>query len=197
MTQIDRIFNEFKDSADLLMKQGEVSLSIALDENLRKILILSAASYFEYRLSNIVLNFVEKTTQKNTLILPLIKQKVIIKQYHSWFDWESKNANKFFSMFGEKFKIEISKKIELDSTKKECMISFMSIGNQRNMIVHNDYSTYTIEYTPDELFVRYQSANRFIDEVEKEFEIHSNQHLDKTVKQIDLTPCRPQSPDPF
>ena len=35
----------------------------------------------------------EETLVKDHLLVFFIKNKGIIRQYHTWFDWESKNAN--------------------------------------------------------------------------------------------------------
>lgn len=55
MAVVDTIYTDFKDAAGVLSAANEVSLQIMLDSNLRKTLLLSAASYFEYTLSRAII----------------------------------------------------------------------------------------------------------------------------------------------
>ena len=59
MAVVDTIYTDFKDAASVLAGAKEVSLQIMLDSNLRKTLLLSAASYFEYTLSREVVAFTD------------------------------------------------------------------------------------------------------------------------------------------
>lgn len=108
MTVVDVIYAEFQDAAQILGESGEVSLQVMLESHLRRTLLLSAASYFELRLTRDVQGFAAEITSGNNLISSLIHAKVISRQYHSWFDWDKPNANKFFSMFGPAFKQHMS-----------------------------------------------------------------------------------------
>jgi hypothetical protein len=77
MAVVDTIYEEFKDAATVLTKSNELSLQIMLDSNLRKTLLLSAASYFEYTLSREVADFTQEVTGGNGLIGALVKTKAI------------------------------------------------------------------------------------------------------------------------
>jgi hypothetical protein len=96
MAVVDTIYTEFKDAVSVLAAAQELSLQITLESNLRKTLLLSAASYFEYTLSREVVAFTNEITSGNRLVSSLVQNKAIARQYHSWFDWGRANANKFF-----------------------------------------------------------------------------------------------------
>jgi hypothetical protein len=161
MAVVDTIYKEFKDAASVLAGAQEVSLQIMLESNLRKTLLLSAASYFEYTLSREVAAFTNEVTSGNSLIDSLVQSKVIARQYHSWFDWERLNANKFFSLFGQAFREHMISRIASDEVLAEGVKAFMEIGRERNLLVHSDYASYLINKTPEEIYTLYRKANEF------------------------------------
>jgi len=169
MAVVDTIYTDFKDAAGVLSASNEVSLQIMLDSNLRKTLLLSAASYFEYTLSREVSDFTQEVTGGNDLIGALVKTKAIARQYHSWFDWEKPNANKFFSMFGQAFKDHMAERLATDEELAEGVRAFMELGRERNLLVHSDYASYLINKTPEEIYALYHRASIFVNRVGIEF----------------------------
>lgn len=162
MAVVDTIYTEFRDAVYVLAAAREVSLQIMLESNLRKTLLLSAASYFEYTLSREVGAFINEMTAGNSLVMALVQSKAIVRQYHSWFDWERPNANKFFSLFGQEFRDHMAACIAADEVLAEGIKAFMEIGRERNLLVHSDYASYLINSTPEEIYALYQKANEFV-----------------------------------
>jgi len=58
-TGVDRLYKEFKDLVVYLEKDNEISLKNTVDENFRKALLLAAASYFESRITDDIVRFVD------------------------------------------------------------------------------------------------------------------------------------------
>ena len=85
---VDRMHVEFRDILSLVEGKGEISLLNALSDNFRKSLLLCAASYFERRLTEDVMEFVREKSHPTDLISALVRSKAISRQYHTWFDWE-------------------------------------------------------------------------------------------------------------
>lgn len=137
-------------------------------EHYRKILLLSCASYYETRIVEIIKSFV---ANKNTdpMIVSFISSKAISRQYHTYFDWDSKNVNKFLSMFGSDFADAISIEIKNDKILDEQVKSFIIIGSERNKMVHNNFLEYTLNKTFDEIVDLQSKANLFIDYLERKF----------------------------
>jgi len=102
-TVVDRLYTEFSDLLTVLEKKDELSLRSVADDNFRKALLMAAASYFEKRMSEEVLNFTAAVTTETHVLTCLGRNKVISRQYHTWFDWKNKNINKFFYLFGKEF----------------------------------------------------------------------------------------------
>lgn len=162
MTVIDTIYTDFKDAVKVLQDAEQISLQIMLEANLRKTLLLSAASYFESRLTREVQEFADEVTSGNPLVCSLVQQKAISRQYHSWFDWDKSNANKFFALFGPSFRDHMSSKISEDESVSVYIKAFLKIGNLRNLLVHSDYASYFIDLTPDEIYELYKLADLFV-----------------------------------
>lgn len=169
MAAVDTIYAEFRDAGAVLAAANEVSLQVMLDAHTRKTLLLSAASYFEVQLTREVEKFTDEITSSNTLICTLVKTRAISRQYHSWFDWEKNNANKFFSMFGKAFKEHMERRLAKDDALSGAVQAFMELGRERNLLVHSNYASYPINKTPDEVYALYQKADFFISSIGAEF----------------------------
>jgi hypothetical protein len=156
-------YKEFKDMVDYLETNKEISLKIVADDNLKKVLLLSAASYFEDEIKDIILSFVEKNSDDNLMIKSFVKNKAVERQYHTYFDWNAKNANKFFSLFGEEFKNRAEEDVKDNSDLKKPILAFLEIGNLRNELVHGNFAVFPIEKTVEEIYDLYRLAHKFID----------------------------------
>lgn len=161
-TIVDRLHKDFEGVISFLDENGEVSLRSVVNDNFRKSLLLAAASYFERELSNCVYNFVIEIIGETHVVSSLVEKNVINRKYHTWFDWDNANANRFFSIFGDDFsrraKIAVAKDQGLDLSIK----SFMAIGSERNRLVHQNFGSFTLEKTADEIYFDYKNALKFI-----------------------------------
>jgi hypothetical protein len=113
-TAIDAQYNEFRRMIGHFEATGEVSLQTSASAYLRKVLLLSAASYFEHKVTETMLDFVAERVNSDVAIISLVKSKVISRQYHSYFAWDRKNANAFFSMFGPDFSAHMESIVKSD-----------------------------------------------------------------------------------
>ncbi|MDI6797732.1 MAG: HEPN domain-containing protein, partial [Desulfatibacillaceae bacterium] len=108
----------------------------------------------------------------NPLVTSFFKNKAVNRQYHTWFDWEANNANKFFSLFGSKFKDFMKYKVNNDSKLSDSISAFLELGNYRNQLVHQDFSSFPLEKTSKEIYQLYFKAFCFVNrfpELIKEF----------------------------
>ncbi|GAK01670.1 HEPN domain-containing protein [Geomicrobium sp. JCM 19055] len=159
-TIIDIQYNENKEVLDFLESQEEISYKNDIDNKLKKILLLSVASYFEKEITDLVVSFISAKSEKNDLIISFVNNKAVTRQYHSYFDWRGNNANQFFGLFGSEFKQNIT--LEIKEKELEPSIkSFLEIGNLRNNMVHQNTGTYTIEKTTYEIYESYKSSLPF------------------------------------
>ncbi len=161
-TPVDRLFSE----SSLVIQalgQNEPSLVISASDNFRKSLLLAAASYFEYRVSNCVAEFVHERTNGATLVVSFVKNKAISRQYHTWFSWSDSNANQFFGLFGAEFKQMMVDKVKASEELRISVQAFMQLGSERNKLIHQDFASYAMDKTLDEIYALYKQALSFVE----------------------------------
>lgn len=165
LTGVDRIHEEFKDLISYLDQGNEVSLRSTVDENFKKSLLLAAASYFEHRIVGDITSFVKEASSENILLIEFVNNKAISRQYHTFFNWKDSNANQFSGLFGESFKIFIKQELKNDEKLNLSIKAFLEIGRDRNRLVHQDFGTFTLEKTSDEIYELYKTALVFVDNI--------------------------------
>ncbi|MBF0803546.1 MULTISPECIES: HEPN domain-containing protein [unclassified Neisseria] len=177
---IDRIYRESEELDKFLIDSGELSFSSSVKDLYRKTLLLSIASHFETKLTGIVVEYISEITGPRSIITELVKSKAINRQYHTWFDWNNGSANPFFALFGEDFKKyainEKNQSIELNKSIKE----FISLGLDRNRLVHQDYANFSLNKTTEEIYESYKLACYFIEWIPKVLREHSSEESDFT-----------------
>jgi hypothetical protein len=132
-------------------------------DHFRKGLLLAAASYFESRVCNAVLDFVRARANGSPLVENFVRNKAIARQYHSWFSWEARNANQFFGLFGSQFKALMETRVRGSLDMQGAVRAFLELGNERNRLVHENYATFSMEKTLDEIYELYGRAIAFVD----------------------------------
>lgn len=162
-TVVDRLHAEFSDLLTVLDRMGEVSLRSVADDSFRKALLMAAASHFELRMKDIVLDFVSEVTSESHVLTWLVRNKAVSRQYHTWFNWESKNANSFFGLFGTNFQKCMKDMVGNDNDLESSIRAFMEVGRERNRLVHQDFGVFTLEKTSEEIYQLYAKAMKFIE----------------------------------
>ncbi|BAZ30740.1 hypothetical protein NIES4074_32020 [Cylindrospermum sp. NIES-4074] len=161
-TIVDRIYKDNLVLLEYLSLQKEISFASQFDVTFKKYLLLSSASFFEEEICRILQAFVERKTSNDKCITSLVKRRVIERQYHTYFEWDKKNANKFFALFGDEFKSQVAQKIKSDTSLDNAVKSFLELGHMRNCLVHQNFASYTIERTAKEVYELYQDAMKFV-----------------------------------
>lgn len=164
-TVVDDLHESFAGLLSVLDEAGEVSLRAVADENFRKSLLLAAASYFEHRMTDTVMSFVEDATNRNVLVAALVRNKAVSRQYHTWFQWEGSNANSFFGLFGSDFRDFMRQRVKTDDELDGSVRAFLELGRERNRLVHQDFGTFPLEKTTQEIHTLYMRAMLFVDAV--------------------------------
>ncbi len=172
-TIVDRLYSEFQQLVEHLDKAVEPSLCSTAEDNFRKSLLLAAASYFEARLSSDLLSFVDDASNKNELVTEFVRTQAISRKYFSLFVWESGNANKFFSCFGSSFGTFMKAEVKSDENLAGAIKAFIEIGSERNRLVHQNFGTFTLEKTAEEIFALYKTAVGFLDVIPNKLREHS------------------------
>lgn len=161
----ERIERQYQDSQELynyLLSKGEISFATYIDSVYKKVLVLSAASYFESKVSELISKYATKVSGSDKRIVNLIESKVIERQYHTLFDWKANNTNAFWKLFGEATKDSVRQRINSDDTLKTAEQSFIELGRQRNLLVHENFAEFDVNITVEEIYKKYRAACGFI-----------------------------------
>jgi hypothetical protein len=168
---VDSQFEEGANLISFLTEKNEISYASSFHDIFSKILIISAASYFEEEIKSIILNFVINTTKKTAknkdLLISFVKNKSIERQYHTLFEWNKNNANQFFGLFGENFLKKVKIDISIDQKLKDSISAFIKIGQKRNLLAHQNFSTFPVDKTAKEVYHQYELAQYFIEYLKK------------------------------
>jgi hypothetical protein len=164
-TIVERLHREFQALATLLEREAEPSLRITADDTFRKVLLLSAASYFEYLVTEAVVAFVSSASAGNARLVEFVRRKGLSRQYHTLFNWEGNNANSFFGLFGDSYRAEMEAFVKNDAALAESIRAFLEMGRERNRLIHQDLGSFSLEKTATEIFDLYRRAARFVTEL--------------------------------
>jgi hypothetical protein len=167
MTPVDVLYDEYLSIVNYLNENSQPSLSSDVNKYFKKVIVLSAASYFEHTIQELLVEFVVKKTSNNIPALNFFKKKAIGMQYHTYFSWgeknkpdrPGKNANTFFSLFGEEFKKQAEEKINKSQDLNGAMKAFLEIGHLRNILVHSNFAAFTFDNkTTEEVISLYKAG---------------------------------------
>lgn len=175
MNPVEILNQEYQSIVGFLEQNGQPSLSSDVNRYFKKVFVLSSASYFEHKIQEILVQFISRETNNNSLAINFFKKKAIGMEYHTYFTWgeknnpdkPGKNANSFFSLFGDDFKKQVEAEIKASVTLEVAVKSFLEIGHLRNILVHSNFAAYDIlNKTTDEIFTLYQNGLPFIEYIE-------------------------------
>ena len=157
--------NEYRDTKRHLEDIKEISISIRRDEHYKKILLLSCASFYEMKITNALkVGFLK--CSPNQAFQAFVRHKAIERQYHTYFEWnpdKANNINRFLGLFGDGFKSAVCKEIDNSESMKNKMRAFLTLGFERNKMVHENFMDYTLEKTFDEIVLLHEEALAFVD----------------------------------
>ena len=171
---IGRILEDHERLVECLEAVGEVSLRIAMDSIFAKTLLLSAASYYEYLLTEVLIGLYESSNDGPTLLAEFVKNQAIGRRYAQLFDWTANNANRFFRLFGGDFSSYMQQTVHNDTELQESIRAFLELGNLRNQLVHENYAEFPLDKTVEEIFDLYQKARRFAEGFPEDIERYTN-----------------------
>ena len=179
---IEMMMEDHRELMEHLRTSGSsISLQSRVDADFSKTLLLSAASYFETKIIDDVINVFYEATSGSDALVFFVRDKAASRGYSSWFSWDRPNANKFFGSFGPGFRALMQENIKNEPELANSIRAFMEIGSIRNELVHQNFAQYTLDKTVDEVFDLYESAARFVDRLPDDIRQHINRHRSATV----------------
>ena len=125
--------------------------------------LLSAASFFESVIKDILISFFEEGTKDSELTMSFIRNRAIEREYHKFFAWRDTNANTFFGLFGGGFKDFMKGEVKKDKQLDDSIKAFLKLGDSRNELVHENFTVFPLQTTAEEIYELYKRASPFID----------------------------------
>ncbi|SCL59849.1 hypothetical protein GA0070603_2898 [Micromonospora chersina] len=162
---VESLYDEYERIVHHLRDAQEISYLATLERTFPKVLLLASASQAESRICEAIIRYFKEVSGRHSLAVNFVKNKAISRQYHSFFDWDRRNANKFFGLFGEEFKARVVEVVRGDPTLDQAVRDFMELGSLRNQLVHQDYASFTIEKTVSEIVEQHRSAAVFVGKI--------------------------------
>jgi len=151
----------------------DISRVSSLKEVAKKTIILATASFLESQLTDLVLTELRIRKVDACPAFNFGKSKGVVRQYHAWFDWKAKNINNFLILFGDRFREEGRKYIDNHVERENLERDFMTVGSTRNLLIHNNFLSYTIDLTYEDSLTISLNACGFVDMI---VEMFSNFH---------------------
>ena len=165
---IESMISEHEQLIEYISAVTDISLKLRVERDFSKALLLSASSYFEQRITDTVLDIVYDQTRRSSVITAFVRNKVVSRRYHDWFNWENDgrpavNANRFFSAFGSQFADYMKDRVANDRDLDGSIKAFLELGNLRNQLVHQNYAQLSINKTVTESIHLYRIATYFVE----------------------------------
>ena len=166
--KIDNFVSDYEELKEFLLSNMKVTYQIGVEDQLRKVFLLSCASNHEKIIQDIIKTFIDAHSD-DECVLCFATNKAINRQYHTYFTWDANNINNFLGLFGSEFKMRVTEKISKIPKMQSNIKAFLTLGNERNMMVHEDYLSYQLEKTLDEIKVLNDDAMLFISFLQERF----------------------------
>lgn len=164
--KIAALHDEYSDLIEFCRSNKQVSFEMYINDTYKKSLLLSSASFFEATITKAIHDYVGTKSCQTPEIIAFVDNKAIKRQYHTFFNWDASNANQFFGLFGEDFKHRAREKIR-SMALEEAENAFMTVGRERNRLVHQNYVEAQINDTFEEIWSKYIKACDFVELIEQ------------------------------
>lgn len=160
--KITALYEEYSELIEFCRNNNQVSFEMYINDTYKKSLLLSVASYFEATITKAIHDYVDIKSRQTPEIVAFVDNKAIKRQYHTFFSWDGNSANHFFGLFGEDFKRRARETIHSKSLE-EAEIAFMTVGRERNRLVHQNYAEAQVNDTFEEIWIKYTKACDFVE----------------------------------
>lgn len=166
MDVVEKTYLENGEVISALQQKEEWSLASSMQNTSSRVLILTAASYFEHIVVRAIEDYVNDEAKKSPALISFVRRKAIDRQYHTYFSWDQSNANSFLGLFGDEFKQRVDIEINSDDALRAAVRAFLEIGRLRNQLVHRNFGAYMSEKNSEEVLELYRSGLAFVNRLQ-------------------------------
>lgn len=164
-TIVDTLYDDTKTLVDYLGQQNEVSMRAVADTALTKSLVLAAASFYEASIKDTIMDFAKERTGNTEALVEFLRNKALERQYHTYFQWDRRNANQFFSLFGSVFADHMRELVQASDDLQTSIAAFMELGELRNRLAHQNFAAFVVDKTAAEIYELHKLAVAFVNEL--------------------------------
>ena len=167
--RVEELLRDHRELVEYLESANSLLLRDRVESVFAKTLLIAAASYFEVRLTQMIIDLYLEMTQGVEELAEFVKRQAIGRRFAQLFQWGSdespgRNANSFYILFGDGFSAHMKQRVQEDRNLDESVKAFLEIGNLRNQMVHEDYADFQLNKTVEDVYSLYTRAARFVDE---------------------------------
>jgi hypothetical protein len=162
MSDVDRIHGELSSLREIIQHTESLSDVNAFEALGSKTLLLAAASFFEKQVCEAILGCA-KDTGTSEIFASFIEKQALERKFHSMFQWEATNINRFLALFGTECKKIMEKEIKESEELSSAMNDFIYINSQRNLLVHNNFAAFNLDTAMDDIWLKFKSAKLLSD----------------------------------
>lgn len=167
--RVEELLRDHRELVEYLESGNSLLLRDRAESAFAKTLLIAAASHFEVRLSQMIIDLYLEMTQGAEELAEFVKRQAIDRRFTQLFQWSSsgspgQNANSFYRLFGDGFSDHMRQRVREDRRLDESVKAFLEIGNLRNQMVHESYADFQLNKTVAEVYSLYTSGARFVDD---------------------------------
>jgi len=155
---VESIYEDYCGLVEDLKERSPSGLA-ALNRTYHKVILVAAASSLENQVKRVVESLFSEHGRDELGVF--VAKRVLDRDYYRLFDWNNEKAKSFFSSFGPHCSRLFEETRRNDGEFERQHSSFMRIGRLRNQLVHQNYATFILDVTPEELVILYRSAVLF------------------------------------
>ena len=156
---VEKLWNDLSD-----LEQCGPQLGATLLVNIRsafaKAMILAAGNWLERRTQQALLFFARSASSNDALVY-FVKNRVLYRQFHTLFDWDTGKVNSFLGKFGPDFKKKV-KAANGNGDIHRASHNFMELVAERNSLAHDSRINDEAQFTPSEVRTKFYNAAGWI-----------------------------------
>lgn len=165
INNIDDLYNDLSVLIGMI-ESKDPDTSLSLGELLSKVIMISAASQFEFEIRSAIKNINHIDSQK----IRAYMQSSTGRKFWNMFDInkDTKNINHFLRYFGEEFLERLSNEIKNNQKLNDSTRSFILMLQVRNELVHTGFLSYKISQSYQDSYRLYKDSLLLIDFIKTE-----------------------------
>ncbi|MCL5680371.1 MAG: HEPN domain-containing protein [Candidatus Marsarchaeota archaeon] len=154
---LDLVYDNFNAIIKRLKEADELSTSSLVETTLSKLIIVSAASFFETDIKEAIYSLSPDLKSRSLV------EKFLDRNFWNLFDSKFESMNRFLGNFGDEFKVSFQKSIRDDKNLKDSETSFLRLLSLRGEIVHGNFLSYSVDVTYEESYEIYKKSFVYVE----------------------------------